>query len=27
MLMRRDLIVKHFDKLIQEKGEPAVLFP
>ena len=27
MLMRRDLIVKHFDKLIQEKGEAAVLFP
>ena len=27
MLLRRDLIVKHFDKLIAEKGEAAVLFP
>jgi hypothetical protein len=27
MLMRRDLIIKHFDKLIGEKGEAAVLFP
>ena len=27
MLTRRDLIVKHFDKLIAEKGEAAVLFP
>jgi hypothetical protein len=27
MLVRRDLIVSHFDKLIAEKGEPAVLFP
>ena len=26
MLMRRDLIVKHFDQLIAEKGEAAVLF-
>ena len=27
MLFRRDLIVKHFNKLIAEKGEAAVLFP
>lgn len=27
MLLRRDMIVKHFDKLIGEKGESAVLFP
>jgi hypothetical protein len=27
MLIRRDLIIKHFDKLIGEKGEAAVLFP
>jgi hypothetical protein len=27
MLLRRDLIIKHFDKLIAEKGEAAVLFP
>lgn len=27
MLIRRDLIIKHFDKLIAEKGEAAVLFP
>ena len=27
MLLRRDMIVKHFDKLIAEKGEAAVLFP
>ena len=27
MLIRRDLILKHFDQLIAEKGEPAVLFP
>jgi len=27
MLVRRDLIVKHFQKLISERGEPAVLFP
>jgi hypothetical protein len=27
MLVRRDMIVKHFDKLIEEKGETAVLFP
>jgi hypothetical protein len=27
ILTRRDLIVKHFDKLIAEKGEAAVLFP
>jgi hypothetical protein len=27
ILIRRDLIVKHFDKLIAEKGEAAVLFP
>jgi len=27
MLLRRDLIVKHFNKLIAEKGEAAVLFP
>ena len=26
MLVRRDMIVKHFDKLIAEKGEAAVLF-
>ena len=26
MLLRRDLIVQHFDKLIKEKGEAAVLF-
>jgi hypothetical protein len=26
MLLRRDMIVKHFDKLIAEKGEAAVLF-
>jgi hypothetical protein len=27
LLFRRDLIVKHFDRLIAEKGEAAVLFP
>jgi hypothetical protein len=27
ILIRRDLIVRHFDKLIAEKGEAAVLFP
>jgi len=27
MLLRRDLIVKHFNQLIAEKGEAAVLFP
>jgi len=27
MLLRRDLIVKHFNSLIAEKGEAAVLFP
>jgi hypothetical protein len=27
LLKRRDLIVKHFEKLIKEKGEPAVLIP
>jgi hypothetical protein len=27
MLLRRDLIVTHFNKLIAEKGEAAVLFP
>jgi hypothetical protein len=26
MLVRRDMIIKHFDKLIAEKGEAAVLF-
>ncbi len=26
MLVRRDMIVQHFDKLIKEKGEAAVLF-
>jgi hypothetical protein len=27
MLLRRDLIVKHFNTLIAEKGEAAILFP
>jgi hypothetical protein len=27
ILIRRDLIVSHFEKLIAEKGESAVLFP
>ena len=27
LLHRRDLIVKHFDRLVKEKGEAAVVVP